>query len=163
MKSGTRSVQGPARLRRAIERPDQAVHPEENNTNMGLILTEDQLILRDMAKSFFDEKSPVERMRTLRDSRDETGFSRDLWKEMGELGWIGILCPESVGGADMGYGELGVVLAHEPRPLVHTLDVAERFGIDILEEAQWVWLADLASQPGGADLRVQTLTVPQKC
>ena len=39
---------------------------------------------------------------------------------------------------------LGVVLAHEPRPLVHTLDVAERFGIDILEEAQWVWLADLA-------------------
>ena len=55
---------------------------------MGLILTEDQLILRDMAKGFFDEKSPVERMRELRDSRDEVGFSRDLWKEMGELGWI---------------------------------------------------------------------------
>ncbi|MEE3327122.1 MAG: acyl-CoA dehydrogenase family protein [Myxococcota bacterium] len=84
---------------------------------MGLILTEDQLILRDMAKSFFDEKSPVERMRTLRDSRDETGFSRDLWKEMGELGWIGILFPESVGGADMGYGELGVVLAECGRVL----------------------------------------------
>ena len=74
---------------------------------MGLILTDDQLVLRDMAKSFCDEKSPVERMRTLRDTRDETGFTRGLWKEMGELGWIGILFPEAVGGAEMGYGELG--------------------------------------------------------
>lgn len=95
-------------------------------TNMGLILTEDQVILRDMAKSFLDEKSPVERMRSLRDSQDETGFSRDLWKEMGELGWIGILFPESVGGAEMGYGELGVVLAEcgrvlAPEPFLSTV------------------------------------------
>jgi len=93
---------------------------------MGLILSEDQLILRDMAKSFFDEKSPVERMRALRDARDETGFARDLWKEMGELGWIGILFPEAFGGADMGYGELGVVLAEcgrvlAPEPFASTV------------------------------------------
>jgi alkylation response protein AidB-like acyl-CoA dehydrogenase len=93
---------------------------------MGLILTEDQLILRDMAKNFFDEKSPVERMRALRDARDETGFTRELWKEMGELGWIGILFPEAVGGAEMGYGELGVVLAEcgrmlAPEPFVSTV------------------------------------------
>lgn len=93
---------------------------------MGLILTEDQLILRDMAKNFFDEKSPVGRMRALRDSQDETGFTRDLWKEMAELGWIGILFPEAVGGADMGYGELGVILAEcgrvlAPEPFVSTV------------------------------------------
>ena len=93
---------------------------------MGLILSEDQLILRDMAKSFCDEKSPVERMRKLRDSQDETGFTRDLWKEMGELGWIGIPFPEAVGGADMGYGELGVVLGEcgrvlAPEPFMSTV------------------------------------------
>ncbi|MAE94467.1 MAG: acyl-CoA dehydrogenase [Deltaproteobacteria bacterium] len=93
---------------------------------MGLILTEDQLILRDMAKGFFDEKSPVERMRTLRDSQDETGFSRDLWKEMGDLGWLGIPFPEAVGGADMGYGELGIILAEcgralAPEPFLSTV------------------------------------------
>ncbi len=93
---------------------------------MGLILSEDQLILRDMAKSFFDEKSPVERMRTLRDAQDATGWSRDLWKEMGELGWIGILLPEDLGGAEMGYGELGVVLSEAgrvlaPEPFVSTV------------------------------------------
>ena len=93
---------------------------------MGLILTEDQLILRDMAKGFFDEKSPVERMRALRDSRDADGFDRGLWKEMGELGWLGIPFPEAVGGADMGYGELGVVLGEcgrvlAPEPFVSTV------------------------------------------
>ncbi len=93
---------------------------------MGLILSEDQLILRDMAKSFCDEKSPVERMRTLRDTQDETGFTRALWKEMGELGWIGILFPEALGGAEMGYGELGIVLSEcgrvlAPEPFLSTV------------------------------------------
>ncbi len=93
---------------------------------MGLILTEDQIILRDMAKGFFAEKSPVERMRALRDSHDETGFSRELWKEMGQLGWIAIPFPESVGGADMGYGELGAVLTEcgrvlAPQPFLSTV------------------------------------------
>ena len=93
---------------------------------MGLLLSEDQVILRDMAKSFFDEKSPVERMRALRDERDATGFSRDLWKEMGELGWIGIPFPEAVGGAEMGYGELGVILSEcgrvlAPEPFLSTV------------------------------------------
>lgn len=84
---------------------------------MGLILSDDQLILRDMSKTFFDDKSPVERMRALRDSRDEVGFTRALWKEMGELGWIGIPFPESVGGSEMGYGELGVILSECGRVL----------------------------------------------
>jgi alkylation response protein AidB-like acyl-CoA dehydrogenase len=77
---------------------------------MGLALSEDQLILRDVARSFFDEKSPVARMRKLRDEQDATGFTRALWKEMGELGWIGIPFAEELGGAGMGHAELGVVL-----------------------------------------------------
>ena len=93
---------------------------------MGLILTEDQLILRDMARSFFDEKSPVERMRTLRDERDATGFHRPLWKEMGELGWIGIPFPEAMGGSELGYGELGAILGEcgrvlAPEPFLSTV------------------------------------------
>jgi len=93
---------------------------------MGLALSEDQLILRDVAKTFFDEKSPVERMRKLRDEQDATGFTRALWKEMGELGWIGIPFPEELGGAGMGSGELGVVLQEcgrvlAPEPFLSTV------------------------------------------
>lgn len=93
---------------------------------MGLILSEDQLILRDMAKSFFDEKSPVTRMRGLRDAKDETGFTMELWKEMAQLGWVGIPFPESVGGGGLGYGELGLVLTAAgrvlaPEPFISTV------------------------------------------
>ena len=93
---------------------------------MALILSEDQLILKEIAKSFLQEKSPVSRMRELRDSNDETGFSRGLWKEMAEMGWSGILFPEELGDAGMGYGELGAVLEEcgrvlAPEPFMSTV------------------------------------------
>jgi alkylation response protein AidB-like acyl-CoA dehydrogenase len=93
---------------------------------MALTLTEDQLILKEMARSFLDEKSPVSRMRGLRDSEDATGFSRPLWKEMAEMGWAGILIPEEYGGAGLGYGELAAVLEQcgrvlAPEPFVSTI------------------------------------------
>ena len=93
---------------------------------MGLTLSEDQLIIKETARSFLDEKSPVSRMRELRDSEDASGFSRALWKEMAEMGWPGILLPEEFGGAGMGYGELGVVLEEcgrvlAPEPFVSTV------------------------------------------
>ena len=93
---------------------------------MGLILTEDQIILRDMARSFFDEKSPVARMRALRDTEDATGFSQELWQEMGQLGWIGIPFPEEVGGSGLGAAEIGVLMSEAgrvlaPEPFVSTI------------------------------------------
>ncbi len=93
---------------------------------MALTLSEDQLILKETAKGFLDEKSPVSRMRELRDSVDATGFSRALWKEMAEMGWSGILVPEAYGGAGMGMGELGVVLEEcgrvlAPEPFLSTV------------------------------------------
>ena len=77
---------------------------------MALVLTEDQELIAKTARDFVDEESPVSRMRALRDSKDPVGFSRDLWKQMAELGWVGIPFPESVGGAGMGFAELAVVL-----------------------------------------------------
>ncbi len=93
---------------------------------MALTLSEDQLILKETARSFLDEKSPVSRMRVLRDSEDPTGFSRALWKEMAEMGWTGILFPEELGGAGMGYGELGAMLEEcgrvlAPEPFASTV------------------------------------------
>ena len=41
---------------------------------MGLLLTEDEVMLRDTAEGFFAEKAPVKALRALRDERDETGF-----------------------------------------------------------------------------------------
>ncbi len=94
--------------------------------SMALTLSDDQLILKQTARSFLQEKSPVTRMRELRDTEDATGFSRELWREMAEMGWAGIVFPEEFGGADMGYGELGAVLEEcgrvlAPEPFVSTV------------------------------------------
>ena len=77
---------------------------------MQLVLTEDQELLAKTVADFAEDRSPVSRVRALRDNGDPDGFSRSLWREMAELGWVGIPFPESVGGADLGLAELALVL-----------------------------------------------------
>jgi acyl-CoA dehydrogenase len=84
---------------------------------MDLVLTEDQELIAKTAADFVKEKSPVARLRALRDANDPTGFSRALWKEMAELGWVGLAFPESHGGAGLGFAELAVVLEELGRTL----------------------------------------------
>lgn len=85
---------------------------------MTLALTEEQELLRDTAREFAAENSPVTAFRELRDSSDQAGFSRELWKEMAELGWAGVILPEEFGGSGLGYRELGVLLEECGRTLV---------------------------------------------
>ena len=47
---------------------------------MALVLTEEQSMLRDSARGLISDKAPVSHLRSLRDSKDATGFSRELWK-----------------------------------------------------------------------------------
>ena len=76
---------------------------------MALVLTEDQELLAQTARDFVRTNSPVSRLRALRDGQ-EMGFSPDMWQEMAQLGWAGILIPEEYGGAGMGLADLAVVL-----------------------------------------------------
>jgi alkylation response protein AidB-like acyl-CoA dehydrogenase len=75
---------------------------------------DDLKLLGKAARDFASARSPLSRAR-----RGET--SRNLWREMGRLGWLGLLVPEADGGSGMGarFGaevlkELGRVLAPEP-------------------------------------------------
>jgi alkylation response protein AidB-like acyl-CoA dehydrogenase len=85
---------------------------------VSLVLSEDQELIAKTALDFIAAESPVSRMRALRDAADPVGFSRDLWKQMAELGWLGIPFPESIGGAGMGFAELAIVLEALGRNLV---------------------------------------------
>jgi alkylation response protein AidB-like acyl-CoA dehydrogenase len=84
---------------------------------MDLVLSEDQELLAKIAADFVKEKSPVARFRELRDRNDAAGFSRELWKEMAALGWVGIPFDEAHGGAGLGLAELVVVLEELGRTL----------------------------------------------
>lgn len=84
---------------------------------MPLYHNEDQLMLKDSVSPFLAEKAPVSHLRSLRDSRDETGFSRALWADFKEMGLTGMLVPEAHGGLGMGHMEAGIVLEEIGRNL----------------------------------------------
>jgi len=84
---------------------------------MALVLNEEQRLLRDTAREFLAGNSPVEALRGLRDTRDPTGYSPELWRQMAELGWASIILPETYGGLEFGFTGLGVVLEETGRTL----------------------------------------------
>ena len=69
---------------------------------MPLVLNAEQNMLKDAAKDFCTNNTPITQMRKLRDDKDESGFDRDTWSQMVELGWAGITIPEDFGG--LGFG-----------------------------------------------------------
>jgi alkylation response protein AidB-like acyl-CoA dehydrogenase len=85
---------------------------------MALVLTEEQSMLRDSARGLISDKAPVSHLRHLRDAKDATGFSRDLWKTFAEMGFAGLLVPEEFGGSGLGCVEAGVVMEEIGRTLM---------------------------------------------
>jgi alkylation response protein AidB-like acyl-CoA dehydrogenase len=85
---------------------------------MALVLTEEQSMLRDSARGLISDKAPVAHLRALRDGKDASGFSRDLWRSFAEMGLSGLLVPESFGGSGLGCVEAGVVMEEIGRTLM---------------------------------------------
>ena len=75
---------------------------------MNLDFSEEQTMLREMARSFLTDKFPKKTVRELEES--ETGYSPETWKEMADLGWMGLALPEEYGGAGMTFLDLAVLL-----------------------------------------------------
>ena len=92
---------------------------------MKLILTEEQEFLRDTAKDFAQERTPIAHFRSLRDNNDQNLWDKDIWQEMVNLGWSGILIPEEFGGSYFGVAGISVILQEcgktlTPSPLFST-------------------------------------------
>ncbi|MGY4575366.1 acyl-CoA dehydrogenase [Bradyrhizobium sp. USDA 3256] len=85
---------------------------------MALVLTEEQSMLRDSARGLISDKAPVAHLRGLRDAKDATGFSRDLWKTFAEMGFSGLLVPDQFGGSGLGCVEAGIVMEEIGRTLM---------------------------------------------
>ena len=84
---------------------------------MPLILSDEARMVRETALDFFRERSPITALRKLRDDNDPVGFSRDLWRQMAELGWAGFLVPEEDGGSGFGMTGLAQVMEAAGRTL----------------------------------------------
>ncbi|MFN5488845.1 MAG: acyl-CoA dehydrogenase family protein [Bradyrhizobium sp.] len=85
---------------------------------MALVLTEEQSMLRDSARGLISDKAPVAHLRSLRDNKDATGFSRELWTTFAEMGFSGLLVPDQFGGSGLGCVEAGIVMEEIGRTLM---------------------------------------------
>jgi len=82
---------------------------------MDLDFSEEQQMLRDMVRGVFAEYAPVETVRELED--DAKGYPDELWKQLSELGLVGILIPEAYGGQEQTLLEAAVVYEEFGRAL----------------------------------------------
>jgi acyl-CoA dehydrogenase len=87
---------------------------------MSIVSNEERESIRQAARAFVRDRVPVTHLRELRDSKDATGFSREVWRQMAHLGFAGLVVPERWGGAGLGYAELGIVAEELGRNLVPT-------------------------------------------
>ena len=115
-----------------------------------LVLTEDQRMLMESARGAVAASSPISAYRKLRAESSGEGFSRTFWRECAELGWTGVLAPETYGGIDFGVVGAGLIareMARQlaPSPFLSTSVLAAsalaRFGSEALKTE---WLARIA-------------------
>ncbi|HSN96939.1 MAG TPA: acyl-CoA dehydrogenase [Candidatus Nanopelagicales bacterium] len=94
---------------------------------MDFDLSQEQRQLVETVASFVKKQSPITRLRAMRE--DPTGWSRDLWRQMGELGWLSIAFPEAVGGLGGGFIDAALIMEQlgttlVPEPMIPTLAAA---------------------------------------
>jgi alkylation response protein AidB-like acyl-CoA dehydrogenase len=103
----------------------------------------DQQLLKTSARAFLDEHvKPAEVRRLWEDPRGE---SEALWKEMAELGWLGLALPEDAGGSALGLVETAILQeelgrAACPSPYLPTVLAAmaiDRFG-NAAQKSHWL-------------------------
>jgi len=75
---------------------------------MDFALSEEQEMLKKMARDFLDEKCPKTLVAEM--GVDEKGYPPELWREMAGLGWMGLVFPEKYGGSEMSFLDLAVLL-----------------------------------------------------
>ena len=75
---------------------------------MDLALSEEQEMLKKTARDFLIDKLPKTVVREIEES--ELGYSPELWHQMAELGWTGLVVPEKYGGGGMTFLDLAVLL-----------------------------------------------------
>lgn len=106
---------------------------------MDLGLSEQQEMLKKMARDFLATECPKKLVRDMED--DSVGHPVDLWQKMAELGWQGLVFPEEFGGQGYTFLDLAVLLeemgrACLPGPFFATVVLGGFPILDLANDAQ---------------------------
>jgi alkylation response protein AidB-like acyl-CoA dehydrogenase len=144
---------------------------------MDISLSEEQELLQGSARDFLQKECPIRLVRAM--ETDERGYDPNLWRQMGDLGWLGLILPEDYGGSGATMMDLVVLLeefgrALVPGPFLPTVvqvelpilwagsEAQKRAYLPKFARGEWIgtmaWLEPSAtSQPAGID----TAAIPQ--
>jgi 3-oxocholest-4-en-26-oyl-CoA dehydrogenase beta subunit len=75
---------------------------------MNYDLNESQLMLQKAARDFFTKECPKNIIKDI--AKDDTGYPKELWHKMADLGWLGLIFPEKYGGTGGNFIDLVVLL-----------------------------------------------------
>ena len=118
---------------------------------MDFAFSGDQQLLKNAARAFLDERCTSPIVRGLWD--DPRGESEAMWKDMAQLGWLGLSLPEAYGGSGLGMVETAILLdemgrAAYPGPYLPTVLAAHALDSAGTTEQKNRWLPAIAT--GGA-------------
>jgi alkylation response protein AidB-like acyl-CoA dehydrogenase len=82
---------------------------------MDVLLNQDEELLRDAIRSFFEAECDVVRVRAIEDGAAD--FDSSLWEQMAELGWLGLALPALHGGSEAPLSDLGLLFEEAGRAL----------------------------------------------
>jgi alkylation response protein AidB-like acyl-CoA dehydrogenase len=83
---------------------------------MDLTLSDEQRLLRESAERFVTENFNAEHRRRM--GNDPLGYSKEVWKQFAELGWLALPIPEAYGGLGGGAVETSILMEAFGRGLV---------------------------------------------
>lgn len=82
---------------------------------MNFGFSEEQEMLRVQARKFLEDQCPIPQVRAI--AAGEDGYSKALWQQVADLGWLGLTLPEEQGGIGMDWVDLVVLLEETGRSL----------------------------------------------
>ncbi len=83
---------------------------------MDFTFSPEQEALRDSVRAFLAAEAPIEYVRRMAE-HDDAGITPEVWRTIVDLGWTGLLVPESAGGAGLGIVDAVVVQEEMGRTL----------------------------------------------
>lgn len=82
---------------------------------MNVLLNEDEVTLRDAARSFLESECPSDLIRAM--DKDPLGYPPELWRKAADMGWQGMALPEQYGGLGLPLVQLGLVFEEAGRAI----------------------------------------------
>ena len=74
---------------------------------MDVLPNEEEQMVKNLAREFLEAECPPQLARDM--EKDDLGYPPELWKQMSDLGWMGISLPEQYGGQGLPITYLGLI------------------------------------------------------